>query len=95
VSEHPHVLGDVVGRALAAAAEERDRHAHLWRMTREERVAAFYRGDLSFGDCLAWACRYPKEPPVAADGEWLFIAVTTPEWADEPSSLPLESSREL
>lgn len=34
------------------------------------------------GDCLAWAGRYPKEPPIGADGEYLFILAYTPDWAE-------------
>jgi hypothetical protein len=57
----------------------------LWSMTGEERTAAFYRGELSLGDCLAWARRMPDEPPRSPDGEYLFITVRTPEWSEDRS----------
>ena len=79
----PGILGaPIVDAALLAAAPERELHERLWLMTAAQRTAAFYRGELSLGDCLAWAQRCPEEPPRAADGEYLFIAVRTPEWAD-------------
>jgi hypothetical protein len=52
-------------------------------MTREERIAAFYRGELTFNDCLAWSSRYPDEPPTGPCGEYLYILATTPEWLGE------------
>jgi hypothetical protein len=76
----------LVEAALRVSATEQEKRARLWRMSSAQRVAAFYRGELSLADCLAWASRYPKEPPLAADGEFLFIAVRTPEWADATST---------
>jgi hypothetical protein len=55
----------------------------LWAMTADERRAAMYAGELSLRLCLHWANHAPREVPLAADGEWLFIAVHTPEFADE------------
>lgn len=88
---------DIVQRALEIKAEEDARRARLWEMTPAQRLAAFYRSELSFGDCLAWARRFPNEPPLAADGEYLFIAVNTPEWADATDAPPRRSpgGREL
>lgn len=62
---------------------ERSREERLWDKTREERIEAFYGGEFNLRDCLEWASRRPEEPPRAPDGEFLFIAVKTPEWADE------------
>lgn len=81
---HAAVSTPIVEAALAAAKEEAAKRERLWRMTADQRRAAFFRGELSFADCLAWARRYPNEPPIAGDGEYLFIAWKTPEWADEP-----------
>jgi len=50
-------------------------------MTAEQRVAAMYAGELSLADCLAWAARFPQEPPTI-NGEWAFIAIRTPEVAE-------------
>jgi hypothetical protein len=52
-------------------------------MTPEERVAAFYRGELSFGECQAWSRRFPHEPPTGPCGEYLYILARTPEWLGE------------
>jgi hypothetical protein len=46
----------------------------LWRMTAEQRVAAMYAGELSLADCLAWAARYPDEPPTI-NGEWALVSL--------------------
>ena len=85
----------IVEAALAAARDEAAKHERLWRMSAEQRRAAFFRGELTLGDCLAWARRYPHEPPTAPDGEWLFIACRTPEWADAPDVEPPRPGREL
>jgi hypothetical protein len=74
---------EIVAAATAAAATRAARHEHLWAMTREERVAAFYRGELSFNDCQAWSRRCPDEPPTGPCGEYLYILVSTPEWLGE------------
>jgi len=50
-------------------------------MTPHQRVAAMYAGRLTLAECLAWAARYPDEPPTI-NGEWAFIAIRTPEVAD-------------
>lgn len=79
--------------ALRISATEQEKRARLWRMSSAQRVAAFYRGELSLADCLAWASRYPREPPLAGNGEFLFIAVRTPEWADAPAHAVCRGSR--
>jgi hypothetical protein len=48
---------DIVTAATAAARDRHARHEWLWAMTRAERIAAFYRGELTLGDCLAWSGR--------------------------------------
>jgi hypothetical protein len=68
-------------RLLGVAPSRRERSEWLWRMTAEQRVAAMYAGELSLADCLAWAARYPDEPPTI-NGEWAFIAIRTPEVAE-------------
>ncbi len=81
--------------AGTASGPSADWQRRFWSMTPDQRVAAFYRGEMNLRDCLAWARRYPHEPPLAADGEYLFIAVKTPEWADEVSSRQLSRVRSL
>jgi hypothetical protein len=38
---------------------------------------------LSLRLCFHWANHAPREVPLAADGEWWFIAIDTPEFTDE------------
>jgi hypothetical protein len=42
------------------------------------RLAAYRRGEFDFETCCRWAARYPHEVPLL-DGEFEFIARTTPE----------------
>jgi soluble lytic murein transglycosylase-like protein len=77
----------LVRAALETARQAEAEMAPLWRMSEAQRLAAFYRGDLNLRQCLAWARRFPKEPPLAPDGEYLFIAWKTPEWADAEDAL--------
>ena len=55
----------------------------LWALSAEQRVAAMRDGRFTLGQCLEWARRAPREVPLAPDGEFLFIAVRTPEWLGE------------
>jgi hypothetical protein len=50
----------------------------LRRLGREGRLAAYHRGELDFGSCHLWAARWPHEVPLL-NGEFEFIAITTPE----------------
>ena len=68
-------------RLLGVPPSVRERRDWLWRMTPDQRVAAMYAGELSLADCLAWAARWPDEPPTI-NGEWAFIAIRTPEVAE-------------
>ena len=68
-------------RLLGVPPSRRERREWFWRMTADQRVAAMYAGELSLADCLAWAARYPHEPPTI-NGEWAFIAIRTPEVAE-------------
>lgn len=49
-------------------------------MTPQERVAAFWASELTFGQCLEWSRRAAHEVPKAPDGEFLYVACRTPEW---------------
>jgi hypothetical protein len=68
-------LIELVGDQLAG---RRERRAALRRLGREARLAAYRRGELDFDTCCLWASRYPNEVPLL-DGEFEFIAITTPE----------------
>lgn len=80
MTDHTPTADQLLIRTLI---EERARHeerfAHLWRMTREERVGAMWRGELSDAECLAWARRAPREVPLIGH-EFAFIIMRTPEW---------------
>jgi hypothetical protein len=53
----------------------------LWAMSPAEREAAMRRGELTGTQLLEWARRAPDEVPTI-NGEWAFIAASTPELAD-------------
>jgi hypothetical protein len=59
--------------------------ARLWAMSAQERVQAMRAGRLSLALCLHWASRRPREVPLL-NGEWEFIAISTPEVADSTMS---------
>jgi hypothetical protein len=70
-----------LNQLLGTPPSEDERRQALWAMTPAQRVAAMYAGELRLSDCLAWAARYPEQVPTL-NGEWWFIAITTPEVAD-------------
>jgi len=54
----------------------------LWEMTPTERVAAMRAGRLTGYQLMRWAARRPREVPLL-NGEFEFIAITTPEVAED------------
>jgi len=64
--------------ALAALNRADD---ELWKMSAEERVAAMWRGELTWGQLFEWA-RVAKHEVPLIDGEFAFIAAYTPEVAE-------------
>jgi hypothetical protein len=70
------------------------RLAPLWEMSPTERADAMYSGRLSREQCWAWGRRYPDEVP-RLNGEWWFIAITTPEIADAPAQKSKATERHL
>jgi len=56
----------------------------LWAMTRDERIAAMWRGELSLRQLCQWSSRAQHEMPLLA-GEFAWIVMRTPDWA-EPSN---------
>ena len=62
----------------AAAIRRMEASERLWALSAEERVGAMRRGELSLGQLCEWARRRPHEVPLI-DGEYEFIAVSTPE----------------
>lgn len=53
----------------------------LWRMSADERRAAMWRGELRLQQLTEWSRRRPDEVP-RLGGEFAYIAVMTPEWAE-------------
>jgi hypothetical protein len=62
-----------------------EQKARLWAMTRDERVRAMRAGKLSLRLCLHWASLRPAEMPLL-NGEFEFIAIHTPDAADQAPS---------
>ncbi len=62
----------------AAAIRRAEASEKLWALTAAERVTAMRRGELSLHQLCEWARRCPDEVPLV-DGEYEFIALTTPE----------------
>jgi hypothetical protein len=58
-----------------------DAYRALWAMTRDERIAAMWRGELSLRQRCQWSSRAQHEVPLLA-GEFAWIAMHTPEWAE-------------
>jgi hypothetical protein len=57
---------------VASLAIDPDRLQRIWAMTLQERQQAAHRGQLSLGEMLRWASRYPGEIELI-DGELWFI----------------------
>ena len=64
---------------------EEERSRALWAMTATQRVTAMRGGRLTMNQCMEWAQRRPHEVP-RLNGEYEFIAISTPEIADRRQS---------
>jgi hypothetical protein len=58
----------------------------LWAMSRSERVAAMWRGDLTLYQLSRWTSRAQHEVPLLG-GEFAWIVMRTPEWAEAADDL--------
>ena len=58
-----------------------DAYRALWAMTRDERIAAMWRGELTTRQLCQWSSRAQHEVPLLG-GEFAWIAMRTPEWAE-------------
>jgi len=58
-----------------------DAYRALWATTRDERIAAMWRGELSLRQLCQWSSRAQHEVPLLG-GEFAWIAMRTPEWAE-------------
>jgi hypothetical protein len=65
----------------AQRAPQEARIRALWTMTPAQRVAAMYRGELTFPQLCAWAAMRPEEVPLL-DGEFWSIAIHSTDSAD-------------
>ena len=59
-----------------------DAYRALWAMTRDERIAAMWRGELSLRQLCQWSSRAQHEVPLLG-GEFAWIAMRTPEYIAE------------
>jgi hypothetical protein len=75
-------MSEQLMESLARQRESRrERSEALWKMSAEERVAAMRRGALTWGQLYEWASKAAHEIPLL-NGEYAFIAATTPEAAE-------------
>jgi len=58
----------------------------LWAMTRDERIAAMWRGELSLRQLCRWSSRAQHEVPLLG-GEFAWIVMLTPDWAEASDKL--------
>jgi hypothetical protein len=58
-----------------------DGYRALWAMTRDERIAAMWRGELTTRQLCQWSSRAQHEIPLPG-GEFAWIAMRTPDWAE-------------
>jgi len=72
---------DIITALLHYKAQLEPHYKALWAMTAQERVVAMRRGELNMLQLYEWASRAPHEVPLL-NGEFEFIAITTPEVAD-------------
>jgi hypothetical protein len=63
-----------------------DANRALWAMTRDERIAAMWRGELSLRQLCQWSSRAQHEVPLLG-GEFAWIVMRTPEWAEASNKL--------
>ena len=73
---HPHAAR----RAIHIEISDEDKTA-LWVMSLDERIAAMWAGQLSHGPLLEWTHARPDQIP-SLGGEFAWLVMFTPEWAD-------------
>jgi hypothetical protein len=77
------------GRQQTLTAD--DEYQALWAMTREERIAAMWRSELTRRQLSQWSSRAQHEVPLLG-GEFAWIAMRTPEWAEAGNTLAARGS---
>ena len=63
-----------------------DAYSALWAMSRDERIAAMWRGELTTRQLCQWSSRAQHEVPLLG-GEFAWIAMRTPDWAEASNKL--------
>jgi hypothetical protein len=81
-------------RAGRQPQDASDAYRALCAMTRDERVAAMWRGQLSLRQLCQWSSRAQHEVPLLG-GEFAWIVMRTPEWAEAGNKLAAGRVREL
>jgi hypothetical protein len=66
-----------------------DAYRALWAMTRDERIAAMWQGELTQGQLCQWSSRAQHEVPLLG-GEFAWIVMRTPDWADASNHLGVD-----
>jgi hypothetical protein len=72
---------EFVREGTGRSARREELSAELWARSADDRVAAMRAGELTWSQLCEWARRRPHEVPML-HGEFEFIAVLTPEWAE-------------
>jgi len=65
----------------------------LWAMSAAERVQAMWRGELSLFQLAKWTSRRPAEVPLL-EGEFAWIVIRTPGWAETEERPRHQAARE-
>ena len=63
-----------------------DEYSALWAMSRDERIAAMWRGELTTRQLCQWSSRAQHEVPLLG-GEFAWIVMRTPDWAEASNKL--------
>jgi hypothetical protein len=77
-------------RAVRARRNPSEEYTALWAMTRTERIAAMWRSELTPRQLCHWSSRAQHEVPILG-GEFAWIVMHTPEWAEATNELAAKS----
>lgn len=86
--------GRVLARTRVGSGTREQQRAALARMKPAQRLAAYDRGELSFVQLYMWASLWPHEVPLV-NGEFEFIALTTPDVGEAPIVPPEDQRRRI
>lgn len=60
-------------------------HQRLWAMNRAQRIDAMWNSQLTLQELAHWSSHAPHEVPLLG-GEFAWIAMRTPDWAESGST---------